>query len=181
MEILPETIRPIQRAEYERMVEIGLFEDERVELLEGFLISMSPIGPDHDEIVTRLNERFVQALGKHARVRPQCTFVTESSAPQPDLAVVAPRDYRSGHPDDAYLVVEVARSSLKKDRGVKARVYARAGVAEYWVVNLVDSQVEAFREPGAKGYGRVDIYRSGDRIECEARPEILLDVTELFA
>ena len=126
MEIPLDSIRPIRREEYEQMVSIGLFEDERVELLEGWLVEMSPIGPEHDEVVSRLTEWFVRALDKAARVRPQCTFLTQRSAPQPDLAVVPAADYRGRQPDTAFLVVEVAKSSLRKDRGLKAKIYARA-------------------------------------------------------
>ena len=179
-EALRESIRPILRHEYDQMVKLGLFEDERVELLDGVLVTMSPIGPDHDAAVSWLTKVFVRAVGDRAEVRPQCTFGAGRSAPQPDLALVPPGSYRKAHPEAALLIVEVSNSSLRTDRGVKARIYATAGVPEYWVVNLVDEQVEVFRDPTGDSYRVTTVARRGDPLEPATLPEVIVDVAELF-
>lgn len=180
-EIPPETIRPIRRAEYDRMVALGLIEDEHVELLEGVIVRMSPHGPDHDDAVTRLNRWLVRALGDRADVRPQCALGIADSAPEPDLAVVPRRSYRGGHPDVAHLVVEVAGSSLAKDRGPKARIYAAAGIPEYWIVNLEDRQVEIHRDIRDGEYTRIDILREGHRAQALHFADVAIDVGDIFA
>lgn len=163
------------------MVEMGLFRDEHVELLEGAIVHMSPHGPDHDDTVTRLNKVLVRALGDRADVRPQCAFGTEDSEPEPDLAVVAPRSYRDAHPERAFLIIEVSGSSLNKDRGPKARIYASAGVREYWVVNLEARQLEVHRDPRDGSYSRIDILRAGQRVALSEFPDVEIDVESLFA
>lgn len=166
-EIQPDERRLIRRSEYERMVDLGLFEDERVELLYGVIVKMSPHGPEHDAPLSRLNELFVAGLRGRARIRVQSSFAaSDGSEPEPDLAVVPPGDYDDAHPSTAWLVVEVAKSSLAKDRGPKARLYAESGVPEYWVVNLVDGLVEVHTLPQDGlyrqiiRYGRKDVIRS---------------------
>lgn len=179
-EISPDTIRPILRVEYERMVQMGLFADEHVELLEGVIVRMSPHGPDHDDAVTRLTRRLVQALGDRAEVRPQCAFATADSEPEPDVAVVPPGPYHAAHPSQAILVIEVARSSLAKDRGPKARIYAAAGVPEYWVVNLEERQLEIHRDAREGTYTRIEILRAGQTVRLDAFPDVELDVAFVF-
>ena len=162
------------------MVAHGLLEDERVELLEGQLVTMSPHGPDHAELVTRLAERLMTATEGRARVRIQCGFATSDSVPEPDLSVVAKESYGKAHPTEALLIVEVARTSLKKDRGIKARIYAAAGVWEYWIVNLAERRVEVSTSPTDSGYRRVQVYGVGDQLRSDAIDGLSVDVSALF-
>jgi Uma2 family endonuclease len=137
--------------QYFGLVEAGvLTEDDRVELLEGVIVSMTPSGPAHATAVAKVTRALLSVVGDRVSVRPQLTFVAGAySAPEPDLAVVPGRDsdYEDAHPRTALLAVEVALSSLAQDRLTKARIYARAGVAEYWIVNLRERVVEVMSEP----------------------------------
>jgi Uma2 family endonuclease len=143
---------PVTRAEYEALVRRGALDDARVELLHGRLVSMSPPGETHTYSVSQLMTLLVRALGERARVRVQAPFAApDESEPEPDVAVVDPGDYLDGHPETASLIIEVAETSLARDRA-KARLYAAAGVPEYWIVNLPERLLEAHREPGAEGY-----------------------------
>ena len=146
---------PITRAEYDDLVRRGALDDARVELLYGRLVSMRPQGELHTYSVTRLARMLILALGDRAVVRVQAPFAAPNeSEPEPDVAVVEPGDYLDGHPQTAWLLIEVADSSLARDRA-KARLYAEAQVTEYWIVNLVDEVVEVHRGPRAEGYATV--------------------------
>ncbi len=158
-----EAVRRIRREEWARIVAAGLFEGERLELLEGAIVPMSPQNAEHAYSVHRLFERLVAALAGVAMVRCQAPLgLGDVSEPEPDLAVVPVGDYRHTHPALALLVIEVAASSLQKDLELKAALYARAGVPEYWVVNLVDRVVQVHREPKSGGYGQISRRASGD-------------------
>lgn len=120
----------------------------RVELLYGRISSMSPQGEPRAYSVARLARMLIRALGDdRALVRVQAPLAApDDSEPEPDIAVVAPGDYLCGHPATAWLIIEVAESSLARDRS-KARLYAAAAVPEYWIVNLADSIIEVYPEP----------------------------------
>jgi Uma2 family endonuclease len=172
--------RRLKRAEYETLVGVGAFEGEHVELVRGVVLSMSPIDPPHADTVDRLGELLMSSLSGRARVRVQQPLAaTADSAPQPDIAVVAPGNYRQGHPSEAHLVIEVAATSLRFDRVAKAGVYAEAGVPDYWVVNLVDGQIEVHREPTPRGYRVVTTYRRGERVALLAFPDITVAVDDV--
>ena len=176
-ELQPDEPRLIRRSEYERMVELGWFEDERVELIYGVIVKMSPHGPEHDAPLSRLTELLVQGLIGRARVRVQSAFAaSDGSEPEPDLAVVPPGEYDDAHPSAAWLIVEVAKSSLAKDRGPKARLYAESGVPEYWVVNLVDGLIEVHTEQRDGLYRRVIRHGRGDVVRCDRFPELEIPV-----
>lgn len=176
-EIAPETLRPIRRVEYEQMGSLGLFEDERVELLDGAIVGMSPKGAPHEATIDRLVAILVTTLQGRARVRVQGTFAaSQFSEPEPDLLVMPDRDYDDAHPDQAFLVIEVADSSLRKDRGPKARIYAAAGVPEYWIVNLLESVVEVHLAPTDAGYARIDRATRGDTITLVSFPDVVVAV-----
>jgi Uma2 family endonuclease len=166
---------PITRAEYESLVRRGALDDARVELLYGRIVSMSPQGEPHTYGVSQLMTLLVHALGTRARVRVQAPFVApDESEPEPDVAVVSPGAYLDGHPMTAWLIVEVADSSLARDRA-KARLYAAASVTEYWIINLVDEMIEVYREPRGDGYatmthhGRAEVLRLVSFADVEVR------------
>lgn len=151
--IAPETIRRLTRAEYDRMVEIGLLEGERVELLEGFIVTMSPQGTAHADAIRRLNMLLVRMLADVALVQVQLPLaVSDDSEPAPDLSDIPFGDYTRDHPHHALLVIEVANSSLNKDRLTKGALYAAAGVPEYWVINLVEHVIEVHTDPAGREY-----------------------------
>jgi Uma2 family endonuclease len=180
-EIAPETPRQIRRAEYERMVESGFFDGERVELLYGVIVQMSPHGPDHDDALDRLAQELLGRLAGRARVRVQSGFAaSDGSEPEPDIAVVPPGDYALAHPDVAWLIAEVAKSSLAKDRGPKARLYAESGVGEYWVVNLVDRWIEVHTEPRDALYRSIRRCLPGDVIRLEKLDGVEVAVSNIL-
>lgn len=174
------------RREYHAMVEAGILtEDSRVELIEGEIIEMSPINPPHASTVVKLTELFVVRLAGKAIVTSQNPFtIGAMSEPQPDVILARHRmDYYShAHPtpEDILLVVEVAQATLRYDRGRKARLYGAAGLAEYWIVNLVDNTVDVHREPGPKGYGSVKSFKPGDTLSPLAFPDVTLDVAAIL-
>lgn len=143
----------ITRVAYHAMAEAGLIDpDAAVELLNGEIVPMSPIGYQHNTVVDDLNEFFVSRLSGRFRCRCQGAQATsEVSEPEPDFQILELRDdrYRSGHPDpnSIRLVIEVSDSSLKKDTGPKMQIYAAAGIGEYWVIDLVNRQLLVHTEP----------------------------------
>lgn len=180
-QLAPETLRPISRAEYDRLVELGMFEDERVELLRGMLVQMSPQGTPHAEAIQRLTMVLVVAVQGRALARVQLPFAaSEDSEPEPDFAIVPLGSYRDAHPTEALLVVEVAASSLEKDRHIKGALYAAAGVPEYWIVNLVDDCIDVHTEPERGAYGAVTRRTRGEQITLVALPEVTVAVADLL-
>jgi Uma2 family endonuclease len=176
-----DNIRPLKRSEYDRLVELGAFGDERLELLRGMLVARSPQGSRHAEAVRRLTRILLQALGERATVGPQVPFAAlPDSEPEPDLSVVPPGDYSDHHPSQALLIIEVADESLRKDRSVKAPIYAENGVADYWIVNLRSNVIEAYRAPVEGVYTSVTTYAPAARIPLLAFPEIGIAVAEVI-
>ncbi len=148
----PFPVRRFTVDEYHRMIQSGILtEDDRVELLEGWIVPKMPHNPPHDSVLDQVQEALLKALPQGWRVRVQSAITTADSEPEPDI-VVAPGPasrYRTRHPGpaDIVLLVEVADSTLANDRGMKAQLYARAGIVVYWIVNLVDAQVEVYTDP----------------------------------
>lgn len=136
--------------EYYQMAEIGFFDDKRVELIEGQVLEMSPMRSGHATATMLVAEALEAILPAEHFLRVQMPLsVSDTSDPEPDVAIVAGaiRDYRDAHPTTAVLVVEVADSSLDYDRTDKASLYASAGIADYWVVNLPQRRLEVLRSP----------------------------------
>jgi Uma2 family endonuclease len=172
--------------QYFGLVEAGLLaEDDRVELLEGVVVSMSPRTARHDAAVCRVHEALRSGVGDRAVVRVQCTLVLPPHrAPEPDVTVVPGtlKQYDTRHPTTALLVVEVADASLPQDRITKGRMYAAAGVPEYWIVNLRDDQVEVHRAPDpiAGVYREVRTARPGDELALALLPGVRVAVADLI-
>jgi Uma2 family endonuclease len=174
------TIRPLKRREYDRLVDLGYFDNERLELLEGMLILASPPSERHATSVTQLNSVLTPALMRKAEVRVRAPFAaSDESEPEPDIAVVPFGDYIDDHPTRALLIVEVADSSLDKDHA-KAKLYAVSGVPEYWIVNLNRNVIEVHRSPGATGYSEVSFVGRGQKLQITAFPEIELTADEVL-
>jgi Uma2 family endonuclease len=172
--------RRMSRSEYERLVGQGVFRDERVELIQGIVVEMPPIGPPHADTVGILTRIFVRGVGDRALVRIQLPFAaSDDSEPQPDAALVPPGRYRDRHPDRALLLVEVAETSLAHDRETKAPLYAASGVPEYWIVDVKACEVHVYDEPSGGRYGRVRRFASG-AIAPAAFSDVTVSVEELF-
>ena len=172
--------------DYHRLIEIGVLnEDTPVELIDGELLTMSPINPRHNSAVMRLTELFVRALGDRAIVSPQCSLtLPPASEPEPDVAVLRRRDdfYVRANPGpaDVHFVVEVADSSSRFDRFSKLPLYARSGISEAWLVDLAHDVVIVATEPSATGYATVVEHRAPATIAPEAFPDIVVDVASLL-
>lgn len=172
------------RETYDRAVEAGVFgPHDRLELLDGQLLSMTPQGSRHAAIVGQAGRILRGEFGPDCSVRMQCPLaVGDDSEPEPDLAVVPGReiDYLDAHPTTALLIVEVADDSLHRDRTVKQRLYARRGIREYWILALPDARLEVYRDVGGAGYGSVTAHRPGETVRPLARPEAAIAVADLL-
>ena len=171
---------------YFRLVDDGLIErDDRVELLEGVVVSMSPQNPPHATTVSKVARALAALVGERGAVRVQLPFLAgAASVPEPDVAVVPGSEdaYMTTHPTTALLVVEVADTSLAQDRLTKAAIYAAAGVPQYLLVNLRDDCVEVFRRPDpvARAFGDVGIARRGERVRLDALGALEISVDALL-
>ncbi|MCL2641153.1 MAG: Uma2 family endonuclease [Phycisphaerales bacterium] len=176
------------REEYYRLGELGMFEGQRVELIEGEIVDMAPQLTPH-AMATSLALQALQKAFPGYLVRIQMPLSFGASEPEPDLAIVTgqPRDYPTGHPQTALLVVEVSESTLRYDRTRKASLYARAGIKDYWVLNLVKNCLEVMRGPVEDGnaefgwrYASVTTLKSGDLVSPLAKPQAVIAVTDLL-
>jgi Uma2 family endonuclease len=173
--------------DYHRLGEAGILgEDDRVELLAGQLVDMSPIGPRHALAIDALTELLVTAVAGRAAVRVQNPVVLDDeSEPQPDLTVVR-RPWR-GHPhehprpEDILLLIEVADSSLDTDRGAKLELYARAGIREFWIVDLTTNCVLVHRQPSGDRYELVTRVESSCVLDVGELPNVTLPAALLFS
>jgi len=172
--------------QYHQMAEVGIFSSEcRVELIDGEIFEMAPVGPWHSGVVNRLTHRFVIALGDRGVVHVQNPVgLDPRSEPQPDVMLLRARAdfYGTAHPgpQHALLLVEVADTSLAHDRGRKLPLYARAGVAEVWIVNRDADAVEVYRSPSREAYREQDRRRRGEEIAPAAFPDIRLSVGDIL-
>jgi Uma2 family endonuclease len=179
------TRRRFTRAEYYRMAEAAILgEDDRVELIEGEIIQMSPIGGRHFAFVINLTHLLAVRLASHALVSVQSPVIlTDDTEPQPDLAVLRRRAYkeRKAYADDVLLLIEVADTSLAYDRTTKLRLYAEAGIPEYWIVDCTSETVEIYRNPGPNGYRDVTRASGTATLTLQSFPDVELSPAEIFA
>ena len=176
-------------AQYDRMIETGVFADrpdQRMELIYGEIREVTPPNPPHEDAVDLLNYWSVENTRRdqvRVRIQNSLGIVELDSVTEPDVAWMKARSYRERRPEpsDVLLLIEVAESSLRYDRGVKAEIYARAGIADYWIVNLNDLCIEVYREPQEGSYRTKDTYNVGQSICTLAFPDIALDLGQLFA
>ena len=174
------------RQAYHRLVDIGVFtSDSRVELIDGEIYMMSPIGPMHGALVRRLMTFFVTNLPQSIECSVQLPIISgDHSEPEPDVTLLRRRDddYQHEHPSpsDIALIVEVSQSSLALDLAVKLRLYASSGIAEYWVVDVHRKCVLVHRDPAGTQYQTVEQVVAGATIAPLAAPDCQLDVAWLF-
>lgn len=182
--------RLLTRAEYHRQGEQGHFRGQRVELIEGEVLLMSPQGPGHYWTINVFHRVLAAAFGPNYWVRMQGPLaLSDTSEPEPDLCVVNQpmQDGHLKHPQTALLVVEVSDSSLLHDRDRKGSIYATSGILDYWIANLQDQVLEVYREPileqsptqGGR-YANKTVYRRGDAVRPLARPDLEIAVASLL-
>src|SRR5690349_15047107 len=173
--------------EYHLMGEAGILgEDERVELIEGEIVEMAPIGIRHAGCVINATRLFITRLGDRAVVSPQNpVLILPRSEPQPDVLLLRPGPVSYSHKrpgsEDVFLAVEVADTTVRYDRLVKGRLYARAGIAEFWLCLPTDGVVEVYRDPAADGYASVTHHGSGQLVSPLAFPDVSFAVSDFFA
>ena len=173
--------------EYHLMAEVGILHpDERVELIDGEVIVMAPMGPLHIWSVNRWNRIFAQLVvaGKVIVQIQSAILLGDNSRPEPDVALLTPQsqDYPAAltGPESVLLVIEVSDSTLAYDRGTKVNLYAQANIPETWVMNLVDDCIEGFTQPGPEGYAQHTIYWRGDTISPSTLPDVEFAVDDLL-
>jgi Uma2 family endonuclease len=186
---LPER-RRFSVEEYYQLAEVGCFQDQRVELIEGDIVVMSPQGPKHPTVIDIASFRLNKAFAGLGYVRSQATYESgPHSRPEPDLAVIKgkPQDYfdRLATPADTLLLVEVSHTTLGYDRGIKQKLYAQAGVAEYWILDLNTDQLETYRDPhedSAAGwrYRQAATLGFDEQVTLLAAPDHPIPVRELL-
>lgn len=168
--------------EYHRMIAAGIFAPgQRLELLDGQIIEMIPQEPPHASQTSSISNDFVLWFASKAWIRCQLPVtLSENSEPEPDIAVVRidPNRYRDRHPSpsDIFLIIEIADSTLSYDRNRKAKLYAKANIPEYWIVNLNQRQVIVLRQPEDQQYQIEQILQPTDSIAPLAFPEIVIDL-----
>ncbi|MCC7368393.1 MAG: Uma2 family endonuclease [Chloroflexi bacterium] len=169
--------------EYYRMAAAGVFQPgERVELLDGEIVPMNPIGSPHAWCVTRPTEIFAPLVGR-VRLRVQHPIrLHDRCEPEPDLALVRRSAPQDRHPSaaDTLLIVEAADNSLRKDRGRKRAIYARARIPESWIVDLSGERVEIYRQPTARGYRLTSLARRGEIVSPLCTPDLDMDVSAIL-
>jgi len=182
-------VMPVRRRftikQYEKMVTTGILaQDERVELIDGEIVEMSPIGDPHAAIVDNLAHLLISRLGTRALVRVQGPVrVPPRSMPQPDLAVLRPRSYKreGATTTDVPLVIEVSDTSLQYDRTVKLRLYAHAGIPEYWIADVNTDAVEVYRLPSGESYANRQVFSHGESVAPLAFRDASIAVDVIFA
>ncbi|MCS3917708.1 Uma2 family endonuclease [Fervidibacter sacchari] len=182
--------RKFSKAEYYRMAEMGFFNGQRVELIDGEVILMSPQEASHATAVGLVADTLQSVFSEGFIVRVQQPLdLGEVHEPEPDVAVVSGqrRDYATSHPKTAVLVVEVALTSVDYDRNVKSSLYAKAGIPEYWLLNLRDRRLEVFREPVPMpeqifgfGYKSMRIYLPEETVSPLAKPDAKIKVADML-
>jgi Uma2 family endonuclease len=183
--------RRFSRAEYERLIDLGVFQPgEHIELIGGELMVAEPQGAAHYTAIRKSAKALEAAFGPGWEVRTEGPIgLDDDSEPEPDVAVVpgSPDDYRHAHPSRPVLTVEISESSLAADRRRKGSLYARAGLADYWVLNLVDRVLEVYREPASDSaapfgwrYARSEVFDASARVTPLAAPGSSISVSQLL-
>lgn len=183
--VLEAQLRPMKVAEYEALAKLGVYDDEKVELLRGQVVRMAPQGEVHAWASQTLNRILFEALGRWADVRPGLPMnATEDSMPEPDFALV-PRHQAGApvppHPTKALLLIEISHSSLRIDRAVKAPIYAETGSPEYWIIDVENGVLEVFRKPVKGAWTETFTLTARDTIRPVAFPEVELALAPILS
>lgn len=174
-----EPVKRFSVEEYDTLIRLGILrEEDPYELIEGWLVTKMTKNPPHEFAVEVLNRFFMSQASQEWRCRCQQCITLHDGQPEPDIAIVTGAPVRKRHPtaDEVLLVVEVADTSLSRDRTIKLRSYARAKIAEYWIVNVLSNEVEVFTQPSTEGsYEQRQVYQSHELL-----PFTLKDTTYRF-
>jgi len=178
--------RLINIDEYHRMAEVGILTpNDRVELILGEILNMSPVESKHSAIVKRITKLFVTAFLDSAIVQIQDPIqIQKHSEPEPDALILKPREDfyvdKLPSPEDAFLLIEVADTTLDYDKKVKLELYAEAGIPEYWIVDANEDQILKYLQPENKQYKKMEIASIGDSINCNAFPDVTFAVKDIL-
>jgi Uma2 family endonuclease len=179
--LAPDKIRPLRFDEYMQLAESGAFDDEKVELLAGVVVAMNAQGEEHLHLITLLNRLLARRLTDDFMVTPQCTYrLSDYSGPEPDFAIVTAKSVWE-KPQRAVWMIEVAYTSQHKDRGIKAMLYADAGVAEYWVIDAKTLPVDIHLDPSPDGYRSITRYGELEPIAPRAIPSLVFSLRDLLS
>lgn len=183
----PGRVRQFTVDEYHRLIENGFFAaEEQFELLEGWIVEKMSRNPPHDSALNRIRRRLEREMPTGWMLRIQSAITTGDSEPEPDIAIVRgdDADYQNRHPapGDVGLIVEVANTSLSDDRGLKLRVYAQAGIANYWIANLNERTIEAYSGPAGPAYAKRNVWTVSDsvRVTLDSKYDATIPVSELL-
>lgn len=179
---VPEQVRMLRRRDFIALAEQGAFDDddEDVELLFGVVVVREQTSPEHEYACRALARRLVRQLGDRADVCTNLSLAaSEYSLPRPDVFVVPAKDDWHEHPSRAFLVVEVARTSVRKDRELKRRLYGMADVDEYWIVNVIDREVEVYRDAVDGEYRTRTVHHPGEVLHLAAFPDVSVAVADI--
>lgn len=172
------------REEYQRLAETGVFGDRRVELIEGQVLKMPPMGSRHSSTLMLLARLLPKVFDERFAISIQLPLaISQDSMPEPDVAIVSgnPRDYRDGIPEKAHLVIEVSDSTLRFDCITKARIYANANIEEYWIINLTAEQIEIHHQPRlGSGYAEKKIAKRGETVTPVCVPNAIIHVDDML-
>lgn len=172
--------------QYHKMVESGILtENDRVELIRGEILEMSPIGTKHAACVNRLVNLLIQLLGKRIILASQNPVaLNNNSEPQPDVALLKPSEdfYETAHPQpqDIFLLIEVSNSTVIYDREEKIPLYAQTNIEEVWLVDINEQIVEVYQQPTATGYQHIQKFTNGQTLSIQAFPDVNISITEIF-
>ncbi|MGD1702925.1 Uma2 family endonuclease [Dapis sp. BLCC M229] len=172
--------------QYYKMLEAGVFnENERVELIRGEIINMSPMGYHHAGRLNRLNELFFLRLAQTVTIGIQVPVrLNNTSEPQPDVSLLQRRpdfyETQLPQPENVFLLIEVSDTTIKYDREVKVPLYAENNIVEVWLVNLTEKCLEVYRQPTANGYQTVQTFQKGESLTIQALPNVTFTVDEIL-
>lgn len=172
-------------SDYHKMIEVGILtQSDKVELINGEILHMSPIGTKHTATVNRINKLFSSSFPELIVQVQGPVQIPPNSEPEPDVILLRPKAnfYEDAlpMPNDVYLVVEVADSSLEFDQEVKLKLYAKAGITEYWIANIPKKQLEIYRDPFQDSYRHRTLAFIGESVSCLQFPDKLIDVKDIF-
>ena len=181
-----ESVHKFTVDEYIQMAQVGILSrEDRVELVDGVILEMAPIGRPHEIRVNRLARLLGRIVPDNIEVSIQGTIrLNDMTGPEPDITLLTPvaslDEENIPQPEGILLVIEVSGSTLRSDRGEKARRYAQSGIPELWIFVLEDGEIEVCRQPALEGYSNVRRYRRGDTLTIQALPDVRLAVNELL-
>jgi len=163
------------------MVEAGVFGDEKLELIHGVIVEMSPQGQSHSIVIRKLTNILVPLLAGRALLQVQLPFAaSDDSEPEPDLSIVPPGEYSDDHPRETWLIIEVAVTSLAKDCGVKADLYAASNQPEFWLIDVENRRVIVHRQPTNGRYADIQSFNDGQTLALLQFADVKIPVVDVF-